>query len=171
MKILPKNSRKYSKGIALIIFLFIILILFILFGALTYRINLSNSISRNNYVLTQAEFVANSAVRHALVIVNNVGMGNFANVAPPNNNNANLPSTVPNTTYDLGVQTIPNNINDILRNNANLNSLQNNFINNNFSYRVCVWRYDVNNPNTMRIKIFVFFRNRLVKSYIFTIES
>ncbi|MCX7871246.1 MAG: hypothetical protein N2485_06745 [bacterium] len=174
MDIVLKKIKKQrsTKGVALIIFLFIILILFVLFGALTYRVNVSNAISRNTYVLTEAEFVANSAVRHALTIVTNVGIGNFSSVQPPNDNSANFPTTLPATTYDLGVVSIPNNLNDILRNNANLNSLTNNFVNNNFSYRVCVWKYDPNNnPNIMRVKVFVFYKNRLVKSFIFSIES
>ncbi|MGC8733527.1 MAG: hypothetical protein ACP5RD_00530, partial [bacterium] len=90
---------------------------------------------------------------------------------PPNDDNANLPTSIPNRTYDLGVTNIPNNVNDILRINANLSNLNNNRINNDFSYRICVWKYDINNPNTMRVKILVFYRNRLVKSFIFTIES
>ena len=161
----------YKSGIALITFLFIMLILFILFGALTYRIIVSNSFSRNNYVLTEAEFVANSAVRHALTIVANVGIGNFNTVNPPSDNTANLPLSIPFITYDLGVRNIPASANDIKVNNARLIDLTQNSINRDFSYRVCVWKYDPNNPNLMRIKVFVFYRNRLIKSFIFTIES
>lgn len=166
-----KNSNRNGRGIAMIIFLFIILILFVLFGAITYRVFGPNTISRNIYVLTQAEFVANAAVRHALTIVSTVGIGNFPNVQPPNDNIPNLPNSVPNTTYDLGATNIPNNVNDIQKVNSNLANFNDNRINNDFSYRICVWKYDTNNPNTMRIKIFVFYKNRLVKSFIFTIET
>jgi hypothetical protein len=139
---------------------------------LSYRIFVSNLYSRNIYILTQAEFVANAATRHALNMVANIGMSNFRAVNPPNNDSANFPSTTPATTYDLGRQNIPNNVNDLLVNNANLSRLTNNIINRNFSYRICIWKYDKNiNPNLMRVKVFIFYRNTLVRSYIFTIEQ
>jgi hypothetical protein len=117
--------------------------------------------------------VANAATRHALNMVANIGMTNFSTpVNPPDNNSANFPSTTPATTYDLGRQNIPNNVNDLLVNNANLSRLTNNIINRDFSYRICIWKYDRNiNPNLMRVKVFIFYRNTLVRSYIFTIEQ
>jgi hypothetical protein len=139
---------------------------------LSYRIFVSNLYLRNLYILTQAEFVANAATRHALNMVDNIGMSNFNNVNPPNNASANLPSTTPATTYDLGRQNIPNNVSDLRVNNANLSTLTNNIINRDFSYKICIWKYDPRiNPNLMRVKVFVFYRNILVKSYIFTIEQ
>ncbi len=106
-------------------------------------------------------------------MVANIGMTNFSTpVNPPDNNSANFPSTTPATTYDLGRQNIPNNVNDLLVNNANLSRLTNNIINRDFSYRICIWKYDRNiNPNLMRVKVFIFYRNTLVRSYIFTIEQ
>ncbi|MCS6955566.1 MAG: hypothetical protein NZM44_04355 [Candidatus Calescibacterium sp.] len=168
---MKKNT--FKKGAALVIFIIVMSILFILFGALTYRIQTTMLISRNNYIETQAEATAQAATRHAISTISLVGLDNFPNtiIDPPNNIRiANEPTSTPQQTYDLGV--FPPQNSTTLLNNANINSLTNNQLNRDFSYRICVWQYDpTSNRNSIRIKIFTFYRNRLIKSYIFTLEQ
>ncbi|MCS7165220.1 MAG: hypothetical protein RMJ51_02950 [Candidatus Calescibacterium sp.] len=161
-----------KKGAALVIFMIVMTILFLLFGALTYRIQTTMLISRNNYIETQAEATAQAAAKHALSIISAVGLTNFTQrIDPPNDvRRANEPASTPQRTYDLGVLR-PQDSTTLL-NNANINSLTNNQLNPDFSYRICVWQYDPSpDQSSIRIKIFVFYRNRLIKSYIFTIEQ
>lgn len=168
-----KKKNKYNRGIALVLFIIVMAIILILFGGLTYRVQTTMLISRNNYIETQAEATAQAALRHALSNITRVGFDNFPNniINPPLDiRTANEPNSIPPLTYDLGL--IPLSNPPQLINNATLANLQNNQLNNDFSYRICVWQYDpTNNRYSMRVKIFVFFRNRLIKSYIFSMEQ
>lgn len=167
------NKKRSLKGVALITYIIVMTIIFLLFGALTYRVQTTIFISRNNYIETQSEMTAQAAARHALSTISNVGFDNFSPtiINPPSDMRiANEPNSVPPQTYDLGI--FPPNNSTTLLSNITLANLYNNQLDNNFSYRICVWQYDpTSNRYSMRVKIFVFYRNRLVKSYIFTIEQ
>jgi len=152
---------KKQKGIAMVVFLMVLLILFILFGALTYRVQTSLFLVRNGYLEVQAEATANGAAKHALrVIANNIFS---SNIDPPTNFSASEPFSVPSPTYDLA----SNNPDQRIQINS-FTQLSEVPLGNGFSYRICVWQYDPNQPGIIRVKIFVTYRGRLIKSYIFT---
>ncbi|MFN4246014.1 MAG: hypothetical protein ACK4F9_07745, partial [Brevinematia bacterium] len=145
-KLIVLHKKAVKKGIALVIFMIVMLILFILFGALTYRVQTSMLISRNNYIETQAEAAAQAASRHALSVISLVGFDNFPSniiIDPPSNlSTANEPNSVPNRTYDLARDPNGNPPPNSLINNARLTSLSLIQLTPDFSYRVCTWQYD-----------------------------
>ncbi|MFN3477745.1 MAG: hypothetical protein ACK4ZM_00040 [bacterium] len=159
-KLILSNKKNKKKGIALVIFMIVMLILFLLFGALTYRVQTSMLISRNNYIETQAEATAQAAARHAISVISLIGFDNFPNtiINPPFNlNTANEPTSVPATTYDLARDPAGNPPPNSPINNTTLANLSSVQLTRDFSYRVCTWQYDPNNNRySMRIKIFVF---------------
>jgi len=180
---------KKQKGIAMVVFLMVLLILFILFGALTYRVQTSLFLVRNSYLEVQAEATANAAARHAIRVISNIPVNNTdnsifpLNIEPPTNFSASEPFAVPSDTYDLAYYD-PNSNNP----SQSIQSVQiSSFtqlrevpLGNGFSYRICVWQYtppDSNQPDTIdqagiiRVKIFVTYKGKLIKSYIFTVAS
>lgn len=157
---------KKQKGIAMVVFLMVLLILFILFGALTYRVQTSLFLVRNSYLEVQAEATANAAARHAIRVIS--GNSNFSsNIDPPTNSSASEPFAVPSPTYDLA------------SNNPNQSTTINSFtqlsevpLGNSFSYRICVWQYNQQDqPDIIRVKIFVTYKGKLIKSYVFSVAS
>ncbi|MEN3014513.1 MAG: hypothetical protein ABDH21_00395 [bacterium] len=130
-------------------------------------------ITKNNFLEVQAECIAQAAARHALCSISSVGINNFPNIeiSPPSTLNfRNDLTLVPQQTYDLGAYPMQGVTN--LRTNITMDQLYKNKVDSTFSYSICTWEYTPQvNRYYMRVKIFVFYRGKLIKSYIFTVEQ
>ena len=157
MMITNLKAKLRARGVMLFVIMLILPVLMIMTYTLLRTTNINTRITTNEYILTQAEYVGEAALRHATAVLkkNMPFVSHYNAVVPPLNEDK---TSFPATTYDL-TKVAPTTVNSV-------DDLQMISFWARFGYRIFVWSYDpTNDPTNINIRILVYYNNRLIKVY------